>query len=322
MLIDNVRLVVKAGDGGNGAATFARTSMKARGGPDGGNGGNGGDVLFQGSSNVNDLREFRYKKKILGKSGGHGTKHNGFGRNAEHIVVYVPLGTRVTEVDTGKVINIESVEKPVLIARGGAGGFGNFKFKSAINQAPTNRELGGAGEAKTLLLELRLIAAIGLIGLPNAGKSSLLTVLTNATPAIGAYPFTTLEPTIGMFGKYPIADIPGLIEGASHGVGLGITFLKHIEKTKILVHCIDISSSDPMKDYETVRNEFREFNPALLEKPELIFLNKTDLVDEDTIKKTQQLFMDMKKNVFAGSVHDKASVSALKSVLISLLESH
>lgn len=322
MLIDNVRLVVKAGDGGNGAATFARTSMKARGGPDGGNGGNGGDVLFQGSSNVNDLREFRYKKKILGKSGGHGTKHNGFGRNAEHIVVYVPLGTRVTEVDTGKVINIESVEKPVLIARGGAGGFGNFKFKSAINQAPTNRELGGAGEAKTLLLELRLIAAIGLIGLPNAGKSSLLTVLTNATPAIGAYPFTTLEPTIGMFGKYPIADIPGLIEGASHGVGLGITFLKHIEKTKILVHCIDISSSDPMKDYETVRNEFREFNPALLEKPELIFLNKTDLVDEDTIKKTQQLFMDMKKNVFAGSVHHKASVSALKSVLISLLESH
>lgn len=321
MLIDNVPLVVRAGDGGNGAATFARTSMKARGGPDGGNGGNGGDVLFQGSPNVNDLREFRYKKKILGKNGGHGTKHNGFGRNAPHIVVNVPLGTRVTNVDTGEVINIESVEQPVIIARGGAGGFGNVKFKSATNQAPTNRELGGAGEVKNILLELRLIAAIGLIGLPNAGKSSLLTKLTNATPAIGAYPFTTLEPTIGMFGKYPIADIPGLIEGASRGVGLGIKFLKHIEKTKILVHCIDITSSDILKDYETVRSEFRAFNPMLLEKPELIFLNKTDLVDEELIKKASKPFVDLKKQVFAGSVHDETSISALKPILVSLLES-
>jgi len=322
MLIDNVPLVVKAGDGGNGAATFARTSMKARGGPDGGNGGNGGDVLFQGSPNVNDLREFRYKKKVVGKNGGHGTKHNGFGRNAPHIVVNVPLGTRVTNVDTGEVINIESVEKPVLIARGGAGGFGNVKFKSATNQAPTYRELGGGGEVKNILLELRLIAAIGLIGLPNAGKSSLLTKLTNATPAIGAYPFTTLEPTIGMFGKYPIADIPGLIEGASRGVGLGIKFLKHIEKTKILVHCIDITSPDIMKDYETVRSEFRAFNPMLLEKPELIFLNKTDLVDEELIKVASKPFVDLKKQVFAGSVHDEASISALKPILVSLLESH
>lgn len=321
MLIDNVPLVVKAGDGGNGAATFARTSMKARGGPDGGNGGNGGDVSFQGSPNVNDLREFRYKKKIVGKNGGHGTKHNGFGRNAPHIVVYVPLGTRVTNVDTGEVINIESVEKPVLIARGGAGGFGNVKFKSPTNQAPTNRELGGAGEVKNILLELRLIAAIGLIGLPNAGKSSLLTKLTNATPTIGAYPFTTLEPTIGMFGKYPIADIPGLIEGASRGVGLGIKFLKHIEKTKILVHCIDITSTDILKDYETVRSEFRAFNPMLLEKPELIFLNKTDLVDEELIKKASKPFLDMKKQIFVGSVHDEASISALKPILTSLLES-
>jgi len=208
----------------------------------------------------------------------------------------------------------------VCIARGGAGGFGNFKFKSATNQAPTNRELGGAGETKTILLELRLIAAIGLIGLPNAGKSSLLTVLTNATPAIGAYPFTTLEPTIGMFGKYPIADIPGLIEGASQGVGLGIKFLKHIEKTKILVHCIDISSENIMKDYETVRNEFREFNPALLEKPELIFLNKTDLVDDEKVQNAAKLFIDMNKQVFAGSVHDETSISALKPVLTSLLE--
>lgn len=322
MLVDNVTLIVRAGDGGNGAATFAHVAMGHRGGPDGGNGGNGGDVLFQGSPNVNDLREFRYKKKIIGKSGGHGTKHNGFGKNAEHIVVYVPLGTRVTDVNTGKVINIESVEKPVIIARGGAGGFGNFKFKSATNQAPTNRELGGAGEAKTILLELRLIAAIGLIGLPNAGKSSLLAALTNATPAIGAYPFTTLEPTIGMFGKYPIADIPGLIEGASRGVGLGIKFLRHIEKTKILIHCIDITSNDPMRDYETVRNEFREFNPTLLEKPELIFLNKTDSADEEKIRTTVNLFTEAGKQVFAGSVHETSSIAAFKPVITSLLASY
>ena len=315
MLIDNVTIIVKAGDGGNGAATFAHTSMKARGGPDGGNGGNGGDILFQGSTNVNDLRYFRYKKKIVGENGGHGTKHNGFGRNAQHITVEVPLGTRITDVDMGKVIEIETEDKPVLIARGGAGGYGNFKFKSATNQAPTNRELGGGGEVKNIRLELRLIAEIGLIGLPNAGKSSLLTVLTNATPAIGAYPFTTLEPMIGMFGKYPIADIPGLIEGASRGVGLGIKFLKHIEKTKILVHCIDITVDDPVKAYETVRKEFQEFNPVLLEKPEIVFLNKTDLVDETQAQQVAKLFTALGKKVFTGSVHDERSVAVFKQTL-------
>lgn len=321
MLVDNVTIVVKAGDGGNGAATFARSSGKARGGPDGGNGGNGGDVSFQGSSNINDLREFRYKKKIVGENGAHGTKHNGFGRNAAHITVLVPLGTRITDVDSGKVIEINSDTKPVLIARGGAGGYGNVKFKSATNQAPTNRELGGGGERKNILLELRLIAEVGLIGLPNAGKSSLLTALTNATPTIGAYPFTTLEPNIGMFGKYPLADIPGLIEGASRGVGLGIKFLKHIEKTKVLVHCIDITDEDPMNAYETVRIEFKEFNPLLLEKPEIIFLNKTDLVDQDKINSVAKLFGSLHKEVFVGSAQDPKSVRQFKVVLTKILDS-
>lgn len=321
MLIDNVTIIVKAGDGGNGAATFARTSMKARGGPDGGNGGNGGDVLFCGSSNVNDLRFFRYKKKVVGENGGHGTKHNGFGRNAEHVIVEVPLGTRITDVDSGKVIEINQVDTPVLIARGGKGGFGNFKFKSATNQAPTNRELGGAGEVKNIRLELRLIAEIGLIGLPNAGKSSLLTVLTNATPAIGAYPFTTLEPTIGMFGKHPIADIPGLIEGASRGIGLGTKFLKHIEKTRMLVHCIDITVENPLEAYETVRNEFKAFNPALLEKPELVFLNKTDLVTTDAASAAARVFTALGKPVFTGSVTDERSIAEFKNVLTNFLKS-
>lgn len=319
MLIDNVTIIVKAGDGGNGAATFARTSMKARGGPDGGNGGNGGDILFQGSPNINDLRYFRFKKKIVGKNGGHGTKHNGFGRNAQHITVEVPLGTRITDVYSGSVIEIDSVATPVLIARGGAGGYGNVKFKSATNQAPTNRELGGAGEVRNIRLELRLIAEVGLIGLPNAGKSSLLTVLTNAKPTIGAYPFTTLEPMIGMFGKYPIADIPGLIEGASRGVGLGIKFLKHIEKTRMLVHCIDITVDNPVVAYETVRKEFREFNPVLLTKPEIIFLNKTDLVNGKTAQQTVELFTAMGKRVYAGSVHDEESVHSFKHMLTAFL---
>jgi GTPase len=313
MLIDNVTLVVKAGDGGNGAATF----RAFRGGPDGGNGGNGGDVLFAGSANVNDLSLFRYKKVIRAENGGHGTRHNGFGKNAQHVVFFVPLGTRITDTDTGKSIEIETVSKPVRIARGGKGGFGNVKFKSATNQAPKNREPGSLGESKNILLELRIIAEIGLIGLPNAGKSSLLTVLTNATPAIGAYPFTTLEPNIGMYGTHLIADIPGLIEGASRGIGLGIKFLKHIEKTKILVHCIDITIDDPLKAYETVRNEFRAYNPLLLEKKEIIFLNKTDLVDKNKVKEVIQLFMPLHKEVFAGSVKDEKSIQAFKHILTS-----
>jgi GTPase len=314
MLIDNVTLTIKAGNGGNGAATF----KPFRGGPDGGNGGNGGDILIQGSTNLNDLSSFRYKKIIRAENGGNGTKHNGFGKNAEHIVLSVPLGTRITDVDTGKYIEINDVRTPVYVVRGGTGGFGNVKFKSATNQAPRNHEPGTTGESRNVLMELRIIAEIGLIGLPNAGKSSLLTVLTHATPTIGAYPFTTLEPNIGMMDTHLIADIPGLIEGASRGVGLGIKFLKHIEKTKILVHCIDVTVDDPMKAYETVRNEFKAYNPLLLEKKEIIFLNKTDLTDKKKVQEITKLFMPLQKEIFAGSAHDKNSILALKQLLLTL----
>lgn len=319
MLIDNVTLVVKAGDGGNGAATFSRTAQTAHGGPDGGNGGNGGDVYFIASHNVNDLRDFRYKKAIRADRGGDGTKHNGFGRNAGHITVQVPIGTKITDTDTGTAIEITDTKTPVLIARGGVGGYGNVKYKSPTNQAPKNRDLGGKGQLKNLHLELRLIAEIGLIGLPNAGKSSLLAALTNATPAIGAYPFTTLEPNIGMMGKYPLADIPGLIEGASRGIGLGTKFLKHIEKTKILVHCIDITGDEPMKAYETVRNEFNAYNPILLEKPEIIFLNKTDLVDAAFVQKVRDLFAPLHKTICTGSTQTKDGIEELRHILVGLL---
>lgn len=315
MLVDNISLTIKAGDGGNGAATFFRNGQTAKGGPDGGNGGNGGHIYFQGSTNISDLAQFRFQKKITAEDGIPGKKYNLYGKNAEHTTLFVPLGTQITDETTGKVYEITDTTTPILLAEGGKGGRGNNEFKSATNQTPTFAEKGTAGEEKKLFLRLRLIAEIGLIGLPNAGKSSLLAVLTNATPKIGNYPFTTLEPNIGMLGKYPIADIPGLIEGASTGRGLGITFLQHIEKTKLLVHCIDATEADVEKVYETVHNEFQQYNSALLEKPEMILLTKTDLVDEKTLQKQKKLFEKKGKEVFTSSIYNPEDIDTLKQTL-------
>ena len=314
MLVDNINLIVKAGNGGDGAATFLRSEGKAKGGPDGGNGGNGGNIYFQGSTNINDLREFRYKKRIEAQSGTPGKHKKLFGKNAEHLTIYLPLGTRVTDTTSGSIVEITDTVTRILAARGGKGGRGNTEFKSATNQAPRYAEKGTSGKEKKLFLELRLIADVGLIGLPNAGKSSLLSVLTNATPKIGAYPFTTLEPNIGMLNGHAIADIPGLIEGASKGKGLGFEFLKHIEKTKVLVHCIDSSEVNPEKAYETVRNEFKQYNILLLDKPEIILLTKTDLVDEKTFKRNMKI-LKKKGKVLTVSIYNPVSLNILKQEL-------
>ncbi|OGH20401.1 MAG: hypothetical protein A3D74_01605 [Candidatus Levybacteria bacterium RIFCSPHIGHO2_02_FULL_37_13] len=319
MLVDNINLHIKAGNGGNGAATFLRNGQKAKGGPDGGNGGNGGNIYFQGSTNVNDLYEFRFKKKITAEDGVPGKHKKLFGKNAPHLTICVPLGTRITEISSGIVNEITDITTSVLIAKGGKGGRGNVEFKSSTNQTPLYAEKGTLGEEKKLLLELRLIADVGLIGLPNSGKSSLLSVLTNATPKIGNYAFTTLEPNIGIMGKYPIADIPGLIEGASKGRGLGIEFLKHIEKTKVLVHCIDSANEDVRKAYETVRNEFRQYNISLLDKPEIILLTKTDFSDEKTIKNNIKILKKKGKKVLPSSIYDQKSLDRLKTELEVLL---
>ena len=321
MLVDNVTLFVKAGNGGDGAATFLRNGQTARGGPNGGNGGNGGNIYFQGSHNLTDLREFRFKKKVIAEDGVKGGKYRLFGKNAEHTTIFVPVGTRIKDTETGSMYEIRDTVTPVLIARGGHGGRGNNEFKTATNQAPMYAERGTKGQERTLLLELRLIADIGLIGLPNAGKSSLLAVLTNAQPKIGDYPFTTLEPNIGMFGKHPIADIPGLIEGASEGRGLGVTFLKHILKTKILLHCIELTEDDIKERYETVRHEFESYNPKLLLKPEIILLTKTDLAEPKLIKKYTQFFEKKRKRVLTCSLIDQESIDTLKKTLNVLLES-
>jgi len=315
MLVDDINLTVKAGNGGNGAATFRRDAMTARGGPDGGDGGNGGNIYVLGSTNINDLREFRYKKRVAAENGTDGSRHNGFGRNALHKTILMPLGTEITDVETGKHFELENTKTPILLAHGGVGGKGNVAFKSPTNRTPRFAEKGTKGEERIIHLGLRFIADIGLIGLPNAGKSSLLRMLTNATPAIGAYPFTTLEPNIGMFVTFPIADIPGLIEGASSGKGLGIKFLKHIEKTKILVHCIDCTIIDPMKAYVTVRKEFEQFNPMLLKKPEILFINKTDLIDGKKEKEIVLLFNSFKKKVLSGSIYKPETIDMLKKVL-------
>lgn len=320
MLVDNIGLIIKAGNGGDGAATFLRNEMTAKGGPDGGNGGNGGNIYFQGSTNINDLREFRYKKNITADDGIPGKHKKLFGKNAEHLTIYLPLGTRVTDTVSGKVIEITDTTRLILAAKGGKGGRGNTEFKSATNQAPRYFEHGTLGEEKKLFLELRLIADVGLIGLPNAGKSSLLSVLTNATPKIGAYAFTTLEPNIGMLGRHAIADIPGLIEGASKGKGLGVEFLKHIEKTKVLVHCIDSSDANPEKAYETVRNEFKQYNISLLDKPEIILLTKTDLADETQIKKNIKVLEKKGNKILTCSIYKPETLSILKKELEEILK--
>ncbi len=317
MLVDSVTITVRAGNGGTGVVTFLRNSMTAKGGPNGGNGGNGGSIFFRGSTHINDLQPFRYKKKIVAEDGVAGRAKNMFGANAPDTIVELPLGTTVTETKSGRTYSIDDTVTIIKIARGGHGGRGNKEFATATNRTPMYAEPGTDGEEKEIHLNLRLIARVGLIGLPNAGKSSLLAQLTNARPAIGNYPFTTLSPNIGMMGKYAIADIPGLIEGASTGKGLGITFLKHIEKTKILVHCIDASAPDPEKAYETVRQEFRQYSAELLEKPEIIVLTKTDLADPETVASYQKIFTKMKKEVLTASIYNPESIEKLHIRLLT-----
>lgn len=321
MLVDNIKLTVKAGKGGNGSAHLLRNGQTAKGGPDGGHGGNGGDVYVCGSHNLTDLADFRFNKVIMAEDGTDGAGQKMFGRNGEDVTFYLPLGTRITDEDTGKTLEIEDETTHIKIAQGGTGGQGNIAFKSPTNQTPRYAEPGKPGDERHLFLELRLIAQISLIGLPNAGKSSILSVLTNARPAIGAYPFTTLEPNIGMFGTHAIADIPGLIQGASEGKGLGINFLKHIEKTKILIHCIDASTTTPKKIYDTIRKELAKFDANLLKKPEYILLTKIDLVEEKVYKKTKLFFEKLGMKVFVSSIYNQESVDSLKNTLKQLLTS-
>lgn len=334
MLIDEVKILVKGGNGGNGSASLKRNAQTAKGGPDGGNGGNGGNVYAQGINDITALSEFAYKKKILAEDGVKGGKQNLYGRNGKDSIIYLPLGTKVTNLLTNESFEILDTSTKVLIAKGGKGGRGNNEFKSATNQTPMYAEKGGPGEEKKLLLLLRLIADVGLIGLPNSGKSSLLSVLTRAHPKIGNYAFTTLEPNLGVMPalnplavslpnlsngeNLVIADIPGLIEGASKGKGLGIKFLKHTEKTKVLLHCIDCQSENVLRDYETVRNELLEYSSELNNKNELILLTKADLLSEKEINLKVKQLKKINKEIIIVSIYNEKSLLNLKEKIIIL----
>lgn len=319
MLVDEVHILVKAGNGGNGSASFIRNSQTARGGPDGGNGGIGGSIYMQGINDIDALQTFRYNKKVRAEDGVNGGKNKLFGRNGKDLIIRVPLGTLVIDVLSKSTFEVIDETIKYLIARGGKGGRGNNEFKSATNQAPKFAEKGESGEDKKVKLELKIIADVGLIGLPNAGKSSLLEVLTNAHPKIANYPFTTLEPNLGVMDRLILADIPGLIEGASQGKGLGIRFLKHIERTKILVHCIDVSTKDPYKDYETIRMELQNFSQNLLSKKEIILITKSDLISEENIKKFLTLFKKKKKEALPISIYNDDSLNTLKGKIKELI---
>ncbi|MEW6225596.1 MAG: GTPase ObgE [Chloroflexota bacterium] len=285
MFLDEVHISVRAGAGGDGAATFRREAHVPRGGPDGGDGGRGGSVYLRVDPGQTTLRDFRYRHHFNATPGGRGERARRHGKAGEDLYLTVPPGTAVQDGESGALIaDLVAVGQEVMVARGGRGGLGNTHFATATHQAPRHAQKGEPGEERTLRLELRLIADVGLVGLPNAGKSTLLAALTAARPKIAAYPFTTLEPNLGVMdlgaedGRRPtIADVPGLIEGASSGAGLGHAFLRHVERTRILLHVVDGSARDPRWDHDVIRDELQAHDEALLAKPLLVVFNKLDL---------------------------------------------
>ncbi len=315
MLIDDVTIKVKAGHGGKGMVTFSKLPCAL--GPTGGSGGNGGSIYFVGVSELDALKQFRFKKEIEAKDGENGKGQCLDGANAEDLFLKVPVGTVVHNLTTHQDTEVVKVGEPVLIASGGKGGRGNYLFRSSTNTTPMESQPGLEGDEFDLRLELKMIADVGFVGLPNVGKSSLLKELTNADPKVANYPFTTLEPNLGVYYDLILADIPGLIEGASEGKGLGIRFLRHIERTKILFHFISGESEDFKKDYETIEKELEDYNPQLLKKEEYIFITKSDLVDSDVLKEKIKKF---KKKAVPISIYDYDSIEKVKKILNQIMK--
>ena len=321
--LDQVKIFIKAGDGGSGSPSFRREKFIEFGGPDGGDGGKGGSIILVSERNLNTLIDFRYQQHFKAERGRDGSGKNKTGRGGEDLYLKVPVGTQVFEEDNKTLIfDFEKENEKFVAAIGGNGGFGNTRFKSSTNRAPKKFTKGTVGEEFWIYLQLKTIADIGIIGLPNAGKSSLLASLTSATPKIANYKFTTLNPNLGVAmyddKEITLADIPGLIEGAHQGTGLGIKFLKHIERCKALLHLIDISENDLINSYLQVRDEMGKYSSELLKKQEIIVFNKIDLIDENEIKeKIKDFEKIIKKSAFTTSTLDKKSVSDIKSTLLN-----
>ena len=321
--LDQVKIYIKAGNGGDGSPSFRREKFIEFGGPDGGDGGNGGSIILKAERNLNTLIDYRYQQHHKAKRGDNGSGQNRTGKSGDDLILKVPLGTQVFEEDNKTLIyDFIKIGEEFVAASGGKGGLGNTRFKSSTNRAPRKFTKGTSGEEFTIWLQLKTIADIGIIGLPNAGKSSLLAAITNANPKIANYQFTTLNPNLGVASydnkEVTIADIPGLIEGAHKGTGLGIQFLKHIERCKSLLHMIDITNNDIKKSYDQVKNELKNYSTKLSKKKELIVLNKTDLVDEKKVKDIVNNFSkNTKSEVITMSTLKKKTISKIKAKLIS-----
>jgi len=318
MLVDDVTIQVKAGNGGRGSVAF--NSVKMNLGPTGADGGDGGDIYFEGVSDLGALNQFRYKKKITAENGEKGKKQFNDGTGGEDLILKAPVGTVIHNLSSGEDLEIMGIGQRLLIAKGGRGGKGNFKFRSSTNTSPTEFQEGAPGEEYNLRLELKLIADVGFIGLPNVGKSSLLNELTSAKSKVANYSFTTLEPNLGAYYELILADIPGLIEGASGGKGLGIKFLRHIERVKTLFHFISAESADQAKDYQVVRNELGMYNKELLEKTEYIFLSKADLLANEEIEKKIIALEATGKKVLPISINDKNTIKRVKEILREIIK--
>ena len=313
MLIDDITIRIKAGAGGDGAVAFNKNMMSL--GPVGGDGGKGGDIYCEGVSDLSALAQFRNKKEIKTADGGNGRGQSVDGADGKDHIFKIPVGTVVTNRETGEVKEVIKVGEQFLLARGGKGGMGNFKFRSATNTSPRQFGQGKPGQVFTIRLELKLIADVGLIGLPNAGKSSLLNELTRANSKVANYPFTTLEPNLGVYYDLILADIPGLIEGASAGKGLGVKFLQHIERTKTLFHLISAESEQPEQDYNIVKKELANYNSAVANKPEQVFLSKSDMVAAEVVQTKLAALKAIGVQAIAISIHDEVSLDSVRASL-------
>ena len=326
MFVDEVVLKVKAGDGGNGCTSFRREKYVPMGGPNGGNGGKGSSIIFKVDKGLHTLLDLKFQKEIKGKKGENGKGSNKFGSNAEDIYVKVPLGTVIKDTDTGLILaDLTKENDEVVVAKGGRGGRGNTAFKTHSNTAPNFSENGEPGEEKTLKIELKMLADVGLVGLPSVGKSTLLSKISRANPKIGAYHFTTLSPNLGMVRtkddrSYVVADLPGLIEGASEGTGLGDKFLRHIERTRIIVHIVDMSGieGDPYDNYLVIRNELNNYSEKLTKKEEIIVANKMDMPDsEENLKAFKK---KIKKDVYEISAINNTGIDELLIIIANKLD--
>ncbi len=318
--IDELKIHIKAGSGGDGVVRWRHEKGIDRAGPAGGNGGKGGDVYVRAIRDIGVLGRYKNTKEFAAQNGEAGMKKSMNGHNGDDLIIDLPIGTVLTNLETREAFNLIEDGKVTKVLNGGKGGLGNEYFKSAVNMSPEQSTGGKEGEESDFEIELELVADAGLIGLPNAGKSSLINELTNAKSKVGAYQFTTLEPHLGDMYGYILADIPGIIEGASEGKGLGHKFLRHIKRTKILFHLISLENEDVVKAYKVIRKELEEYSPELAEKKEVVIITKTDLVDEKTLEKTVKKIEKLNKDVLVATILDDKSIKNLRDSLIKILK--